>query len=230
MKLLSFILIFFGFLIYSFFNLGKFLDVTQEPSKTELLVCLGGGIYKTRIEKTLELYKKGFLTTNNIILTGYVNNPHEVKKKILEDKRITYIKENTVNNLNIIFEKDLKNTVEEVRFVKNFMKENNIKNVTFISDPAHSRRISLFFEYLTGINGDFKYKVVGTEDKNWDKKNYYENKYSLNYALTEVAKLIYGFIKYGILEKLGLDKDFENYFDDELKEAKIMIQKNLYVN
>ena len=62
------------------------------------------------------------------------------------------------------------------------------------------------------------------------KKNYYENKYSLNYALTEVAKLIYGFIKYGILEKLGLDKDFENYFDDELKEAKIMIQKNLYAN
>ena len=105
-----------------------------------------------------------------------------------------------------------------------------VKNVTFISDPAHSRRISLFFEYLTGINGDFKYKVVGTEDKNWDKKNYYENKYSLNYALTEVAKLIYGFIKYGILEKLGLDKDFENYFDDELKEAKIMIQKNLYAN
>jgi uncharacterized SAM-binding protein YcdF (DUF218 family) len=228
MKLIFFILIFTGFLIYSFFNLGKFLDVTQEPSKTELLVCLGGGIYQTRIEKTLELYKNDFLTTNNIILTGYVNNPHEVKKKIIEDKRITYIKEKTSNDLNIIFEKDLKNTVEEVRFVKNFMKENNIKSVTFISDPAHSRRISLFFEYLTGINGDFKYTVVGAEDKKWDEENYYKTKYSLNYSLTEVAKIFYGFIKYGILEKFGLDKDFENYFDDELKEAKIMIQKNIY--
>jgi uncharacterized SAM-binding protein YcdF (DUF218 family) len=228
MKLISLILIFTGFLIYSFFNLGKFLDVTQEPSKTELLVCLGGGIYQTRIEKTLELYKNDFLTTNNIILTGYVNNPHEVKKKIIEDKRITYIKEKTSNDLNIIFEKDLKNTVEEVRFVKNFMKENNIKSVTFISDPAHSRRISLFFEYLTGINGDFKYTVVGAEDKKWDEENYYKTKYSLNYSLTEVAKIFYGFIKYGILEKFGLDKDFENYFDDELKEAKIMIQKNMY--
>lgn len=228
MKLIFFILIFTGCLIYSFFNLGKFLDVTQEPSKTELLVCLGGGIYQTRIEKTLELYKNDFLTTNNIILTGYVNNPHEVKKKIIEDKRITYIKEKTSNDLNIIFEKDLKNTVEEVRFVKNFMKENNIKSVTFISDPAHSRRISLFFEYLTGINGDFKYTVVGAEDKKWDEENYYKTKYSLNYSLTEVAKIFYGFIKYGILEKFGLDKDFENYFDDELKEAKIMIQKNMY--
>ena len=228
MKLIFFILIFTGCLIYSFFNLGKFLDVTQEPSKTELLVCLGGGIYQTRIEKTLELYKNDFLTTNNIILTGYVNNPHEVKKKIIEDKRITYIKEKTSNDLNIIFEKDLKNTIEEVRFVKNFMKENNIKSVTFISDPAHSRRISLFFEYLTGINGDFKYTVVGAEDKKWDEENYYKTKYSLNYSLTEVAKIFYGFIKYGILEKFGLDKDFENYFDDELKEAKIMIQKNIY--
>ena len=228
MKLIFFILIFTGCLIYSFFNLGKFLDVTQEPSKTELLVCLGGGIYQTRIEKTIELYKKKFLTTNNIILTGYVNNPHEVKKKIIEDKRITYIKEKTSNDLNIIFEKDLKNTIEEVRFVKNFMKENNIKSVTFISDPAHSRRISLFFEYLTGINGDFKYTVVGAEDKKWDEENYYKTKYSLNYSLTEVAKIFYGFIKYGILEKFGLDKDFENYFDDELKEAKVMIQKNIY--
>ena len=47
-----------------------------------------------------------------------------------------------------------------MRFVKKFYEEKQHKNVTFISDPAHSKRISLFFEYLTGINGDFKYKVV----------------------------------------------------------------------
>ena len=228
MKLISFILIFIGFLIYSFFNLGKFLDVTQEPSKTELLVCLGGGVYQTRIEKTIELYKNDFLNSNNIILTGYVNNPHEVKKRIIEDKRITFIKENAITDLNIIFEKDLKNTVEEVRFVKNFMKENNIKSVTFISDPAHSRRISLFFKYLTPINEDFKYQIVGAEDKKWDKENYYNTKYSLNYSLTEVAKLFYGFFKYGILEKFGLDREFESYFDDEIKETKVLIQKSMY--
>lgn len=228
MKLIFFILIFTGCLIYSFFNLGKFLDITQKPSKTELLVCLGGGVYQTRIEKTLELYKKDFLTTNSLILTGYVNNSNDVKKKIIDDKRITFIKEKATTDLNIIFEKDLKNTVEEVRFVKNFMKENNINSVTFISDPAHSRRISLFFEYLTPTNENFEYQIVGAEDKKWDTANYYKTKYSLNYALTEVAKIFYGFFKYGILEKFGLDKEFESYFDDELKETKLFIQKNMY--
>jgi uncharacterized SAM-binding protein YcdF (DUF218 family) len=230
MKLLTFLIIFISFLIYAFFNLGRFLDVTQEPSKTDLLVCLGGGIYKTRIEKTIEIYKEDYLKTNNIILTGYVNNPHEIKKRIIEDKRITYIN-NNLKDINIIFEKDLKNTVEEVRFVKNYMKENNLSSVTFISDPAHSRRISLFFKYLTKIDdNNYSYQVVAAEDKKWNKNKYYENKYSLNYALTELAKLSYGFLKYGFLEKIGLDKYFENYFDDELKEAKIFIQKSMYSN
>jgi uncharacterized SAM-binding protein YcdF (DUF218 family) len=231
MKLLTFLIIFISFLIYSFFNLGKFLDVAQEPSKTDLLVCLGGGIYETRIKKTIEIYNQNYLKTNDIILTGYVNNPLEVKKRIIEDKRITYIKKYISNDLNIIFEKDLKNTVEEVRFIKNYMKENNLKSVTFISDPAHSRRISLFFKYLTkGDEKSYFYQVVAAEDKKWNKNTYYENKYSLNYALTELAKLFYGFLKYGLLEKIGLDKYFENYFDDELKEAKIFIQKSMYSN
>lgn len=231
MKLLTFLIIFISFLIYSFFNLGKFLDITKKPSNTELLVCLGGGKYETRIEKTIEVYKQTYLKTNNIILTGYVNNPNEVKKKILEDKRITYIKENISNDLNILFEKNLKNTVEEVRFVKKYMKENNLNTVTFISDPAHSKRIILFFKYLTNIDDEnFSYQVVAAEDIEWNKSNYYENKYSFSYAITELAKIFYGFVKYGILEKFGLDKYFETYFDDELKEAKIFIQKSIYSN
>jgi len=228
MKLLTFLTILISFFIYFFFNLGNFLDVTKEPTNTDLLVCLGGGRYETRIEKTIEIYKQDYLKSNNIILTGYVNNPHEVKKRIIEDKRITYIKNSKLKDINIIFEKDLKNTVEEIRFVKNYMEKNNLKNVTFISDPAHSRRISLFFEYLVLDDDNMTYQIVGAEDKKWNKKYYYKNKYSLNYSLTEVAKIFYGFIKYGLLEKIGMDKYFEKYFNEELKEAKIFIQKSIY--
>jgi uncharacterized SAM-binding protein YcdF (DUF218 family) len=228
MKLLTFLTILISFFIYFFFNLGNFLDVTKEPINTDLLVCLGGGRYETRIEKTIEIYKQDYLKSNNIILTGYVNNPHEVKKRIIEDKRITYIKNSKFKDINIIFEKNLKNTVEEIRFVKNYMEKNNLKNVTFISDPAHSRRISLFFEYLVLDDDNITYQIVGAEDKKWNKKYYYKNKYSLNYSLTEVAKIFYGFIKYGLLEKIGMDKYFEKYFNEELKEAKIFIQKSIY--
>ena len=229
MKLLTFLIIFISFLIYSFFNLGRFLDVTQEPSNTDLLVCLGGGNYETRIEKTIDIYKQHYLKTNNIILTSYVNDPNEVKKGSIEDKRITYIKNNDLKNINIIFEKNLKSTIEEVRFVKNYMKENNLNTVTFISDPAHSKRIAIFFEYLSKIDDkNYFYQIVAAEDKKWDKNKYYENKYSLNYALTELIKLSYGFFKYGILEKIGLEKYLDIYFNDELKEAKKFIGGNIF--
>ena len=55
MKLISLSLLFFLFLIYSFLNLGNFLDITQKPTKTDLIVCLGGGIYKNRNEKEFNI-------------------------------------------------------------------------------------------------------------------------------------------------------------------------------
>jgi len=61
MKLISLSLLFFTFLIYIFFNLGNFLDITQNPTKTELIVCLGGGLSKNRSDKTIELYNNGLL-------------------------------------------------------------------------------------------------------------------------------------------------------------------------
>lgn len=229
MKLLFFTITLIIFFIYSFFNLGNFLDVTQEPSKTDLVVCLGGGDYKTRIKKTVEIYNKNFSNTNTIILTSYANSPNEVKKGIIEDKRITYIKEKSIENINIIHNKDLRNTADEIKFIKKHMIENSLKDVTIVSDPAHSRRI-MFFSKLISVENDkdLSFKVVGTDDTKWDKKEYYKHNYSFIYAFTEVAKTIYGIFIYGILEKLGLDKDFENYFEKEIKEGKVLIQKEIY--
>ena len=229
MKLLFFTITLIIFFIYSFFNLGNFLDVTQEPSKTDLVVCLGGGDYKTRIAKTVEIYNKDFSNTNTIILTSYANSPNEVNKGIIEDKRITYIKEKSIENINIIHNKDLRNTADEIKFIKKYMIENSLKNVTIVSDPAHSRRI-MFFSKLISVENDkdLLFKVVGTDDIKWNKEEYYKHTYSFIYAFTEVAKTIYGIFIYGILEKLGLDKDFENYFEKEIKEGKVLIQKEIY--
>lgn len=228
MKLLFFTITITILFIYSFFNLGNFLDVTQEPSKTDLIVCLGGGNYESRISKTIEIFKKDYSSTDTIILTSYVNNRNEVKKGIIEDKRITYTKENSTKNINIILNKDLGNTADEIKFIKTYMIENSLKNATIVSDAAHSRRI-IFFTKLISVENDnnLSFKVVGTDDNRWNKEEYYKKKYSFVYALNEVAKTIYGIFLYGILEKIGLDKDFEKYFENEIKETKISIQKEI---
>ncbi len=207
MKLISFILLFTGFLIYSFFNLGKFLDVTQEPSKTELLVCLGGGISKNRIEKTIELYKNGFLEKNHIIFTGVST----IKKINLS---------NFDSNTNVIINGNLKNTMEEILFIKTYMKENNLSSVTFITEVPHSKRIKIFWNNFGENLENVTFSVVASNFEKWNSSLYYKDKLSLKYALSEITKLIYNFFLYGILETFGLKEEFESTYKKELREMK----------
>ncbi len=98
--------------LYIFFNLGNLLDATSNPKETDLIICLGGGNYENRGKKSLELYEKDFVKTNTIIFTGYTN---------IKDFK----------GANIVVNRNLQNTYEEVIFVKNYMKENGLKSATF---------------------------------------------------------------------------------------------------
>lgn len=207
MKLISFILLFTGFLIYSFFNLGKFLDVTQEPSKTELLVCLGGGISKNRIEKTIELYKNGFLEKNHIIFTGVSS----LNKNIYN---------NFDENANIIVNGKVKNTMEEILYIKAYIKENNLSSVIFITEAPHSKRVKIFWDNFGEKLDNVTFSVVASNLEKWNSKIYYQNNTTLRYAISEFIKLVYNFFLYGVLEKLGFKEEFESSYKKELREMK----------
>ena len=47
-------------------NLGKFLDISEEPKKSDIIVSLGGGDLD-RIKKTKDLYNKDFSTKKILI-------------------------------------------------------------------------------------------------------------------------------------------------------------------
>ena len=214
MKLFSLSLLFFLFLIYSFFNLGNFLDITQKPTKTDLIVCLGGGIYKNRNEKTIELYKNGFLKTSYIIFTGVLTinkNSHNYF-----DKKIDVITNGKVRN-----------TMEEILYIKEFIKEKNLKSVTFITEAPHSRRIQIFWDNFGDNLDDVKFSVVASQFDDWDSNTYYKNENSLKYAFSETTKLIYNIFLYGVLEKFGFKEEFESNYKKELREMKKEISLTL---
>ena len=195
------------FLIYSFFNLGNFLDVTSQPSKTDLIVCLGGGTDKARPQKTVELYKNGFLKDKSIIFTG-----------------VKSIDKNTYNmidkNINIITNDKVKNTMEEVLYIKDFIKEKDLKSVIFITDAPHSRRVKFFWDTFGENLNDISFSIVSSDLKSWDSSKYYTNDFSLKYAFSEFTKLIYNSILYGVFEKLGFKEEFEKNYKKELREMK----------
>jgi uncharacterized SAM-binding protein YcdF (DUF218 family) len=214
MKLFSLSLLFFLFLIYSFLNLGNFLDITQKPTKTDILICLGGGISKNRAEKTIELYKNGYLKTNYIIFTGTPSLNKNITKSFDE-------------NINIITNGKVKNTMEEILYIKEFIKEKNLKSVTFITEAPHSRRIQIFWENFGDKLDDVSFSVVASQFDDWDSNTYYKNENSLKYAFSETTKLIYNLFLYGILEKLGFKEEFESNYKKELREMKKEISLTL---
>ena len=219
-KLFSFLLFLFLICVYFYLNLGRFLDVTQEATKTDLLVCLGGGDYKIRVEKTLELYKKSLDTSSIIILTGFVNSQREIKKGLLEDKRLVFLKK-YAPEARVVLDKTLKNTAQEVSFVKNYMLEQHLDKVTFITEPPHSRRILMLFSMIS-LAGDehLSAQVVGAEYKNWHRERYYEDKFAKHYAFSEVVKIIYAVLEYKILNPLGLLPWFEKTFSADINASK----------
>lgn len=202
--------------------------MTQQPEKTDLLVCLGGGDYKTRVQKTLEIYKKGLDASNVIILTGFVNSPREIKQGLVEDKRLTFLKK-YAPNATVVFNKTLENTAQEVTYVKSYMLKHHLSNVTFITEPPHSRRILMLFS-MVSLAGDehLSARVVGAEYKNWHKDRYYEDKFARNYAFTEVVKIIYALLEYKILRPLGLLPWFEKTFSKDINSTKKHLQ--VYLN
>lgn len=176
------------FLVLLFFNLGNFLDATSKPQKTDLLVCLGGGDHERRLEKTFELYQKAYVSSDTIIFTGHVKSLNAICSGVFKKFLDTH-KELP----KMLFNTDVKNTAQEMLFVKSYMLTHHIKDVTIVTDSPHSRRVVLFFK-LFNIDGDtnLNIRVVGSTLPYWNKEQYYQNKHGLKYAKMEVLKLFYG--------------------------------------
>ncbi|TLP36824.1 YdcF family protein [Arcobacter arenosus] len=214
MKLFIYLFVVLGVILFSFLNLGNFLDATKKPIKADLIVSLGGnGI--SRLKTSIELQKQGYINSNIIVLTGYEGTAL-TKSKNIPDARLKIVNQKKYNYINFIREENLKNTAEEVIFVKKFMKRKNFKSVIFVTEPPHSRRVLLLANILNiESEKEFDYTVVESKLKYWNSKTFYKNKHSREYAFNEIIKIPYNLIKYGIFYNLGfipkLNNDMKKY-------------------
>jgi len=184
-KMVSFLIILLIILLMLFFvagfNLGKWIDVTQKPVKSDIIVCLGGGTID-RVKKSIELLKEGYARQNVFVLLGesWYNQP--------------YIKKN-YPKLPIVIEEGPKNTAEEIKFIKKYMKENAYKNALIITDPPHSRRVSLLTSWIR-VEGDenMKFRIIKSDVKWWDREHYYNNAHARASVWHEMMGIVYGLI------------------------------------
>ena len=177
-------------LVLFFLNLGNFLDISQKPRKAELIVCLGGGEEYVRIKKAISIYQDG----NLLLVTGGTNF---TKKDPMQDDRISYLAK--YPNIKYEYNPSLKNTADELIFIKKIIKNNNYKSITIVSDPYHTRRIEILANLFDFKKSGIELNIIGTDLNWWNKSNYYKEKKAIKAAFTELIKIPYNFIKYGLL-------------------------------
>lgn len=191
-------------------NLGNFLDISEAPKQSDIIICLGGGTIE-RIEKTVELYKQDFSFRKIILLTGDNRTKKDIDNNI-NDERIQYLRENNIEESNFFHEKLLTSTVEEVIFIKKYLKENNYHSAIIVSDAPHTRRIKYLLENIAKEeNNNLIFNLVKSDTKWWKKETYYLEKKAQTFVISESGKLLYSFVKYSIFDKLGLLTFFEKH-------------------
>ena len=174
------IVLFFVLLIVGF-NLGKWLDVTQKPVKSDLVVCLGGGTVD-RVKKSLGLVNQEYAKHFLLLGESWYNQPYLQKH---------------LPSVPVTVNETPKNTKEEVAFIKKFMLKNGYKSVLIVTDPPHSRRVSLLFALLKE-EGDENlcFHLIGSDVDWWDPDVYYQDKHGRNAVIQESMKIIGSYLLY----------------------------------
>ena len=193
-------LIFVCILIIFFFTAGKYLDITHKPIKSDLIVCLGGGGSK-RVQKTMNLYNKGYSKEKLLLLTG---GTEAYKKYLMKHyPKIRYIVSPHYNS-----------TGQEIQFIKKYMAEHHYKSVIIVSDPYHTRRIKILTDLISVKNDEkFSYVFVSSDVVWWHRNKYYQNPRALKSALGEILKIPYSYLYYGLIVKLGITWNESEYLE-----------------
>lgn len=169
-------------LVFGIKNLGTFLDVTQKPIQSDIIVSLGGD-NGNRIKKALELYEQNLSQSNKIILTG----PNGKK-----DPRIIYLTNHAFDMKNIVLYTNTLNTYAEIKTIKNYMLAHRLKRVLIVSDPPHARRIAFFANTVFDFHASgLEFTIIGSEQPWWNTQHYYDNTISRDFARDELIKYIY---------------------------------------
>ncbi|PTB88132.1 hypothetical protein C9925_00260 [cyanobacterium G8-9] len=190
-KVVLYAFFWFVFLPWAFLNYGEWIDVTEEPVKSDIIVCLGGGTVE-RLNTAVKLFTDGYSKENKVMLIGESYDTKEYLKS-------------TYPSVDIEQHHEPKNTKEEVLYIKSYMSEYGYKTALVVTDPPHSRRVRIL-DIILSVDGvsESTLHLVSSKVDWWKAKKYYDDKRSGETVLSESIRILYTILCYGIVEKLGV--------------------------
>ena len=151
-----------------------FLD-NEEPSLSDAIIMLEGDGF-SRIEKTVELYKKGYapkvVFSGNIENKNYGSYPYSEIKPILLEKGIL--------EKDLIWESISTNTYEQAVQILRIALENNWKKIILVASHYHSYRAFLtFLSVIKKNNSDLILYSDSAKNLSWEEDTGYGKRIDL---------------------------------------------------
>ncbi len=178
-----------------FVNLGRMVDATQPPVKADLIVSLGGDS-GCRLQKAKELFQAHYASSHRLLYTG--DDVISGRLDMSQSKR-RYLLAQGVSGEHILHvdQSVITNTMEELFFVKQYMKAHGYTSVLFVTHPHHSGRVAVLANSVARYqDAGLRFRVIGCQPSWWDRAAYYKNSTAVKAALREAAKTVYNLIKY----------------------------------
>ena len=187
-------------------NLGRILDVSEPPEKADIIVALGGGRVNERVGKALKLWKSGYSKSGQLMINGYsyVKYGSKPPKIVFNTPAKRYLQRHGFPMEKLVFMVNAPNTMGEVRFVKRYLLDHKMRSVMIVSSPPHTRRIRMLARLAGYEKAGLHLNVVGTSPRWWDRNRWWHNRYARAAVLNEVFKIPFNYIKYSVLEPLGI--------------------------
>jgi uncharacterized SAM-binding protein YcdF (DUF218 family) len=180
-------------------SMGRYLVVEQDPVKSDLIVCLGGGNGVERALTAADVYQRG-LAPKIFVPRESLPDGYEVLKRkgvsYLEsrDRTVLLLKDLHVPDSAILTsETPLDSTAKEAALVAKLANEKNFRSIILVTSPPHSRRAWLAFKKATSEG--VRVGVVPSSYSRFNAEGWWKTPKSAKEVLFEYQKLIYYYFK-----------------------------------
>jgi uncharacterized SAM-binding protein YcdF (DUF218 family) len=162
-------------------------SIENKKIDSDLIMILGGGEEEYRLKESLKYYLENLPSSKKIIFTG---GNFTYLKTNPRNSRIAFFNNAGIEKNNIIHVNTVKNTIEEIIYLKDFMIKGGYKKVSIVTDRYHLTRVILLTKLLNYEKYSLQVYVVESD--------YYKDYpiESLFYSFLDNIKIYHNYIKY----------------------------------
>jgi len=199
-------LIFGAYLLVSAFHaplltaFGRYLIVKQAPQKTDLIVCLAGGIVDRGLE-TADAYHKGLAPKVFIAREELPDGYDKLIEKGIRFPTSVDLFAGLMNDLGVpksalIFGDDaVTSTWDEAQQVKKTVDRQGFKSIMIITSPPHTRRTWLTYKKVFGKD-QIRIIVLPSQYSDFRPEDWWKKRRYIRDVIFEYQKLILYFFQY----------------------------------